>query len=241
MKNILLITTVIITLLIAESCKKKTTCIDGNGNVIQEQRDMDAFKDLLIEGAFKTTIYQTQNSTVDLFAESNIIPIITTVVNNQLLTISVAGGQCYHTTQPVEVYVNSPDYETITANSSGDVNLSNLSLDNLTYNQNGSGDLNGIFGLDKITFNLSGSGNATLVGSASQGDLKLSGSGNIYASDLAIETVYANSSGSGDMHLRVNTFLDVTISGSGNVYYKGNPGTINSTITGSGQLINEGK
>jgi len=241
LKNILLSATVIFVILIVDSCKKeiKLSCVDGNGDVIQEQRDLDSFKDLLTDGSFKTTIYQTQNSTVDLFAESNITPLITTEVTNQLLKISVASGQCYNATQAVEVYVNNPDYQTITANGSGSVNTGTLTLNSLTYNLNGSGDFNGFIDLDKIIFNLSGSGNATLVGTAGEGNLKLSGSGNIYATNFGQDKVYVTVIGSGDVHITVSSFLDVTISGSGNVYYKGNPTTINQHITGSGQLIDE--
>lgn len=241
MKNILVAGFLIAAILIADSCKKENepNCVDGNGTVIQEQRDMDAFKNLSIDGSFNTTIYQTQSSTVDLFAESNIIPLITTEVNNQLLKISVADGQCYNATQAVEIYVNSPDYETITANGSGSVSTGTLSLGNLTYNLNGSGDFSGIIDLDKIILNLSGSGNATLVGNTGEGDLSLSGSGNIYASNFPQDKVYVTVSGSGDVHIYVSSFLDVTISGSGNVYYKGNPSVINLNRTGTGDLIDE--
>jgi hypothetical protein len=38
----------------------------------------------------------------------------------------------------------------------------------------------------------------------------------------------------------VNQELNVTITGAGNIYYYGDPGTINTNITGTGKLIKEG-
>jgi hypothetical protein len=79
----------------------------------------------------------------------------------------------------------------------------------------------------------------TLAGNADEGNLNISGSGNIYASNFLQNKVYITLSGSGDTHISVTAYLDVTISGSGNVYYKGDPSVINKNITGTGQLIDE--
>ncbi len=221
------------------ACKKETSCTIGNGDVVQEQRELDTFKEVSIIGAFTTTIYQGQNSTVDFFAESNIIPLIRTDVSNLQLRIILQDGSCYSTNQAVAVSVNSPDYEQINIDGSGNVNANNLNLDELTFNLNGSGNLSTIIALQKLTLNLTGSGNANIVGNGNQGDYTLSGSGNIYASNFLQDTVYVSNSGSGDVHINVSALLDVTITGSGNVYYKGDPPTIHQNITGSGQLIKE--
>jgi len=53
---------------------------------------------------------------------------------------------------------------------------------------------------------------------------------------MKVDTCYITSTGIGDCEVNVIHILNVTISGVGNVYYKGNP-TITSNITGLGQLI----
>ena len=227
-------------LLTYSACKKEVKCTEGNGDVVQEQREVDSFKNVSVIGAFATTIYQSQNSTVDFFAESNIIPLIRTDVSNQQLRIIVQDGSCYNTNQAVEVYVNSPDYEDIQIDGSGNVDANNLNVDELVFQLNGSGKLGTIINLSKLTVILTGSGNAQIVGNGVLGDFTLSGSGNIYASNFTQDTVFIIVSGSGDAHINVSGFLDVTITGSGSVYYKGNP-EIKQNITGTGELINEGK
>lgn len=224
---------------IYSGCKKETNCIDGNGEIIQQQREVDVFTEVSIIGAFTTTIDQAQTSSVDLYAESNIIPIIRTDVTSQQLRIIVQDGNCYNTSQAVEVYITAPDYERINIDGSGSVQINNLDLDDLTINLNGSGSLSCILSLDEMIFSLTGSGDATYTGNCETGDYSLSGSGNIYASSFFQKTVNITASGSGNAYINVSDNLDVTITGSGSVYYKGNPGNITQNITGSGQLIKQ--
>lgn len=238
-KLIILVIAAFVTM-IYTGCKKETTCIDGNSDLVQEQRELDQFNKVSVIGSFITTLYQSDNSRVDFFAESNIIPIIRSDVSNQQLRIIVQDGNCYNTNRPVEVYINTPDYEEVSIDGSGDVSANNLNLDNLKLSLNGSGSLNALIDLQNIDMSLKGSGDINIAGSGGMGDLLNSGSGIIYSSNFAQDTVYVTVSGSGDVHINVSTFLDVTISGSGSVYYKGNPSTINQSITGSGELIDAG-
>ena len=64
------------------------------------------------------------------------------------------------------------------------------------------------------------------------------GVGNIDAYDLPVENCTVYSSGVGDCKVNVSGYLEVDISGTGNVYYIGNP-EISSTDTGIGDLIND--
>ena len=64
----------------------------------------------------------------------------------------------------------------------------------------------------------------------------LTGVGNVKAYDLEVGTCNITSTGVGICEVRVTDELNVSISGVGSVYYKGEP-TINSIITGVGQLV----
>lgn len=66
--------------------------------------------------------------------------------------------------------------------------------------------------------------------------INFTGVGNIKAFDMKVGTCYITSTGVGDCEVNVINLLDVTITGIGSVYYKGNP-TITSDVTGLGQLI----
>lgn len=67
--------------------------------------------------------------------------------------------------------------------------------------------------------------------------INLIGVGNVDAYDMKVGTCIINSIGVGDCKVHVLNELTVTITGVGNVYYKGTP-SITSSVTGLGQLIN---
>jgi hypothetical protein len=64
------------------------------------------------------------------------------------------------------------------------------------------------------------------------------GVGNIDAYDMRVDTCTITFSGIGDCRVNVISDLNVTITGLGDVYYRGNP-SITSSLTGAGQLIND--
>jgi hypothetical protein len=73
-------------------------------------------------------------------------------------------------------------------------------------------------------------------GESISGDHKIIGSGSINAAQLNSDVAIVYISGSGVVDVDVNNALDVTIIGSGKVYYTGNP-TVEDYISGSGEVI----
>jgi hypothetical protein len=68
--------------------------------------------------------------------------------------------------------------------------------------------------------------------------ISLIGVGQVDAYDLEVGSCTIISSGVGDCKVKVRDELDVTITGVGNIYYKGNP-SINQNLIGVGKLIND--
>jgi len=72
-------------------------------------------------------------------------------------------------------------------------------------------------------------------GSISNLEITISGSGDIDARNYQVEDVNISVTGSGDTRIWVTETLSGNISGSGDVFYKGNP-RINVDVTGSGDI-----
>lgn len=100
----------------------------------------------------------------------------------------------------------------------------------------GSGEIDLYVDTDNINIENSGSGDVYLEGLADNVDVFLSGSGWVRTFNLPTDFADVRVSGSGSAEVTVDTDLDVIISGSGDVRYKGHP-NIHSTITGSGRLV----
>ena len=68
------------------------------------------------------------------------------------------------------------------------------------------------------------------------------GTNYLYANNLKVNSyVFLSSNSLGHAHINApeNGLMDIRINRAGNVYYKGNPNTINLTRNGKGNLIKE--
>jgi len=84
---------------------------------------------------------------------------------------------------------------------------------------------------------LTGVGDFILSGdNQSELTITLTGVGNIKAFEMKVDNCNINFTGVGDCEVYVNNKLNGSMSGVGNIYYKGNP-AITLTITGVGHLI----
>ncbi len=101
----------------------------------------------------------------------------------------------------------------------------------------GSGNVNSTVVINgNASFGVSGSGKVTAAGTAPEVKISISGSGKVLASELEATKATVRISGSGDVEIGVKDDLDVTISGSGSVRYRGNPEKVNSHAAGSGSV-----
>ncbi|NME71153.1 head GIN domain-containing protein [Flammeovirga aprica] len=84
--------------------------------------------------------------------------------------------------------------------------------------------------------NVSGSGKVMLSGMSSNFTARVSGSGSISDFDLVSSDVDADCSGAGSISFTCIEKLKARVSGSGNIFYKGNPVDIDTAVEGSGKI-----
>lgn len=119
---------------------------------------------------------------------------------------------------------------------SGDMNIKGKCAQ-INSNISGSGKVEmGVTTSGSADFTVSGSGRIVASGAADVVTANISGSGKVLAADLAANRCEVKISGSGDVEINVKNEIDATISGSGTVSYRGNPGKVNSHSSGSGSL-----
>lgn len=85
-------------------------------------------------------------------------------------------------------------------------------------------------------FGVSGSGKIEAKGTADQVKAAIAGSGKVLAADLETNLCEVKISGSGDVEINVKHELEVNITGSGSVSYRGSPKKVNSHASGSGRV-----
>ena len=137
----------------------------------------------------------------------------------------------------LDVYVTVKELKSVTVSGSGDIVGQNaIKTNDFRARVSGSGDIEMELDARTVDTGISGSGNIELSGSATSGRLSISGSGKLLAENLRLDDFEVRISGSGRGSITVYGELDVRISGSGSVYYSGDPTGVNSRISGSGKV-----
>ena len=113
----------------------------------------------------------------------------------------------------------------VSLNGSGDLKIEkSCKISNLKVALKGSGNIS-IQGIESSAMfaNLGGSGDIELKGTTQDATLELRNSGRINAEKLVSQNVAATIKGSGDIHCHAISKLKASVSGSGEIGYKGNP------------------
>lgn len=245
------------TIFLLPSCDNGNGCIDGSGGIISVPLNLNSFHSIVAESVFEIQIEQGTEQLVVIEGQQNIIDHISTIVSDSIWLISLT-GECYNeldivvkitlpTIKSIEsiaadrVILNSfdnLDQFTVLVSGSGrffQSGVLNIS-DRLVVESTGSGEIKANFDAERLDVLISGSADVILTGTTNSQAVTLSGSGSYLAFDLTSRICTMDNSGSGNAEVFVEDELQVKISASGNVSYKGSP-TINSMITGSGKLI----
>lgn len=209
-------------------------CVRGSGLVLNESRNISNFNSINLLGSASVYIKQADEYSLEIEAEDNIIPLIETRVKGRMLYILTK--KCINPNEPVKIFISLPELRSVDISGSGKIIGENvINSDKLELNIGGSGVLNFELQVNKLITEISGSGKVYLQGDTKLHNIILSGSGDIYAEELNTKDGLISLSGSGKCRVNVIENLDVNISGSGVVEYKGRP-QINSKIHGSGKL-----
>jgi hypothetical protein len=187
------------------------------------------------------TVYYKQDAQykVELKAQQNILDILESYVSNNKLVLRFENDKYVKSHDPIVVTIHAPTINSMEVSGSGTVqSTGNVQAATMDLKVSGSGNIIvEQLQTTPLEARISGSGRISVNGGTAMTlDLKISGSGRIDVGDLVAGSATATVSGSGDMWLQVNNSLDANISGSGNIFYRGNPTNISTSISGSGKV-----
>ncbi|KAA3437963.1 DUF2807 domain-containing protein [Rufibacter hautae] len=170
---------------------------------------------------------------------ANLLPEILTEVEGNALVIRSESCLEY-ADEDTNIYISLPDLKAAELKSSGSMRLQSVpSSGSLNISLTGSGSIRYIGSTDRIHVQNTGSGNVELEGFANHLETTLTGSGNIQGYFLHADTAKTKSTGSGFQKIWVDKILDATVTGSGNIYYRGYPYLVSTFTSGSGKVFND--
>ncbi len=245
--------------LMAPTCYFMGEEIRGSGKVIREERDVSGFTGVRVsnQGDLKVKLGDREELIIE--AEDNLLEYIETYVEDGVLKIGTEPNINLRTKKPIRYYLTATKLDYLATSSSGDIEAPALKADDFTVKISSSGDID-IEGIEaeEISIGISSSGDVKIdtltseilsVRISSSGDLKI-GRGNVETQDINISSSgnYDGSfveslktevriSSSGDAKVWVTEDLDVHLSSSGDLYYKGDPDKFYHKETSSGDVI----
>lgn len=237
MKTILTLTLALCTIVVTQAQKK----VKGNGEVVTVERSTGDYEGVSVSGWFDVDLVDGKEGTITIKGEENLLEYIITEVKDGKLSIKTKKGYYLSPSSWKNngIYITVPveEISMVAMSGSGDiVGKKLLEADDFKTAMSGSGDITLEISATTTKVAMSGSGDIELSGKTKNLEVAISGSGDVKAFDLEADNVEATISGSADIKVTANKTLKARVSGSGDIYYKGNPDKIESRASGSGDI-----
>ena len=203
----------------------------------EENRSIPDIREVKTSGSIDVEIRNGDHYALTVQNDENLLPYVITEIGNGVLNIHYKDGySVIH--DHAKVFVTAPALEKIVSSGSADITGNRVIKNSgqIEIGTSGSGDINAEVDAPSVRVSGSGSGNVTLSGMTKDFDCKMSGSGDVKCANLKSENAVIRVSGSSDVHVFASVSLKVNVTGSGDVYYGGNPATPEIHITGSGTV-----
>ena len=235
MKNLSIVAAAV---LLMGSCNVITgDSVTGNGNIRTEKRSTGNFNAVKASGSIDIEISSGDAYAVSVEDDDNILQYIVTDVNGGTLNVHYKNGYSINNDH-AKVYVTAPSLDKLSISGSGNITTTDV-LNNpheIEMNVSGSGNIKGSVDAPSINVSVGGSGNVSLTGRTKDFTCRVSGSGDVNCGGLESENTNVKVSGSGNAHVFASVHLSATVSGSGDVYYRGNPSSPEIHTSGSGRV-----
>ncbi|MBK7681205.1 MAG: DUF2807 domain-containing protein [Bacteroidia bacterium] len=213
------------------SCQRPLT---GEGELIKESRSIKSFNNLVLNIPAHVTMVVTDSNSLTIVAQENIAENIELKSKNQRLIIQ--SNRILKSEKPIEILITCTSLKGIELNGSGKIDIINqYDTPKANFVINGSGKILANLNAKEIKSKINGSGEMNFSGSTQELTLEINGSGDINAQNLTANDCDIDINGSGKAFLTVTDKLDISIVGSGDVIYAGEP-IIKSSVTGNGKI-----
>lgn len=190
--------------------------IHGSGVSKTETRTIGEFKKLEVNGSCDVSVSVGSAAGLTVTADDNLLEYVVTEVRDGTLVVEMKSGS-YSPSVHMKAYATVPSLEALTIRGSADAEVTGLSG-------------------DRFELSIQGSGDAKASGKVGAVVAKVAGSGDVNASNVEARDATVEVSGSGDVEVWATDTLTVSIAGSGDVGYKGDPKKVTKSVAGSGSV-----
>lgn len=221
-----------------QACIYSGKRIKGNGIITTLERSISRADKIKCRGNFSVLLQQGATASISLQSDENILPYITTRVNDEgYLILDTKDNVRLKPSGEIHVIVVTPTLNYLSVSGSGDVVGKDKfsASEKLELNLSGNGNMLLEVNTPQLKANITGNGNLSLTGETKDVNLSITGNGKFKGQELLSENAKVSVTGNGDAFVFASTNLDVSVTGSGDIFYKGSP-NIKQRLTGNGSI-----
>ncbi len=209
----------------------------ASNEIVKETRNVSAFSAISLSLSANVYLSQGNQQKVEIEGDKEMLEKIEMKADGNTLEIKTK-EDCFSNPGKINIYIVVPEIKRLILKGSGKIiSQTPFKTDGLIINVSGSGTIK----IQKLEVSeadivISGSGSIDLTSGKSENKLNITitGSGSFYGNGFQADRVKVNISGSGSAKVWAVNTLETYITGSGSVYYKGNP-LVNANAVGSGK------
>lgn len=148
--------------------------VKGSGQTGTDIRQVSNFKGVDVSGVFEVEVTAQKEYSVEVEADDNLLPLITTKVRNGVLHIETE--RRISTDNPLRIRISAPDIENIDSSGAASVSVVNLKNENISVDSSGASKVKLGGETAKLTLDISGATKVDAEGlTAVSGDIEASG------------------------------------------------------------------
>lgn len=186
----------------------------GSGQRQRQKREVPAFTSISTQGDYEVEVSLQKETSLDIEADDNILPLITTDVSNGILRIR--SRRAYSTSEPIKLKITTPTLEGLSASGAGKIEISGLQNDKFEIESNGA-----------PTIKASGESKTLHI--------KANGAGKIDAHKIRAATAFVESNGVAKVEVFASEELNANVNGPSQIVYSGDP-KVTKTVHGPGSV-----
>jgi len=211
--------------------------VRGNGNVIEQERDVRGFSEVALGGFGDLHIVLGEREELVIVAEENLLRYIETDVRGDALHIDTRRGVSINPSKSIDYYLTVTELSGVRVSGLGQIKAPALDARSFRVEISGAGDVEiDALNADRLDVAISGLGGLDIGGGfVERQSVDISGSGNYDARRMESLEADVAISGLGSMTVWASEQLDAAISGSGSITYVGSP-SISQSVSGLGRV-----
>jgi hypothetical protein len=215
--------------------------IDGNGNVIKQNRSVGGFHGIDVSGGLDVFVKQDGSESVSVETDSNLQEYIYTKVENGVLVIHQENNTSLNSTGKIKIYVSGKDFESFEASGASDIigGSKITSSQGLDFHVSGASKIELDIKAPSISGELTGASSLRLSGETKDVVINASGASNAKCFDLMAENADVDLSGASDAQVFASVSVKGEASGASNVKYKGSATNVVVNTSGAGSVSKE--